>query len=412
MLYPSGASASMDYAVRRAVLTSINQTAGTIMSMRANELDHDLMETTAHYGAREEHAWWQGRVVSRSGQEGYLTLFDVGYGTVTGIFGANCRHNWFMHFGFRTYTDAQLEDMKNKTVTYNGQEMPYYDATQKQRAMERSVKSSKRELVALDEAMKNLPEDKQLDLKLQFQNRSVRLKQQEARLSDFCKQTGMKRDRFREQVFSTDTENGIKRWTKSTSAKAVWGKRKALTNSTARGIIKQKRGVEMHIDKFTPCLEDAKTGEIISTSFSLASKRELVRLNGWKFNWNDSSLDTSEIYKLTIKGDDIIQGLISISKRDGDKAMYINIVESAPHNIGTAKKYNGVGGHLYAIAAQKSVEAGYGGFLFMDAKNMELVEHYEKTLGAVLLGRPHPYRMFIDEETAHKLLEIYTLEGE
>ena len=85
--------------------------------------------------------------------------------------------------------------------------------------------------------MKNVPADQQLDLKLQFQNSSVKLKKLEARLSDFCKQTGMKRDRFREQVFSTDTENGIKRWTKSTSAKAVWGNRKALTKQAENDII-------------------------------------------------------------------------------------------------------------------------------------------------------------------------------
>ncbi|MBQ4087006.1 MAG: phage minor capsid protein [Clostridia bacterium] len=221
VLYPSGASASLDYAVRRAVLTSVNQTAGTIMDMKANEISHDLMETTAHYGARPEHAVWQGQVVSRSGQSGYLSLSDVGYGEVTGIFGANCRHNWFMYFGYRTYTDAQLEDMKNKTVTYGGKEMSVYDATQKQRGMERAVKKTKRELVGLDEAMKNLPAEQQMDLKVDFMNKSGFLKEQEAKLSNFCSQTGLKRDRFREQVFSTETENGIKRWTRSSSMKSV-----------------------------------------------------------------------------------------------------------------------------------------------------------------------------------------------
>ena len=46
----------------------------------------------------------------------------------------------------------------------------------------------------------------------------------------------------------------------------------------------------------------------------------------------------------------------------------------------------------------------------MDAKNKELVKHYSKTLGAVHLGRPHPYRMFIDEDNAERLLGIYTFE--
>lgn len=168
----------------------------------------------------------------------------------------------------------------------------------------------------------------------------------------------------------------------------------------------------MRIDKFTPCLENTKTGKIEKTMYKLAKKEELKKLQGWNFDWTDSSLDNSEIYKLTLKNDDVIQGLVAFSNFKRDRAIYIDIVESAPHNMGSNKKYNGVGGHLYAIAAQKSVEKGYGGFLFMDAKNAELVKHYSDTLGAVLIGRPHPYRMIIDEEAASKLLEIYTLEGE
>ncbi len=103
---------------------------------------------------------------------------------------------------------------------------------------------------------------------------------------------------------------------------------------------------------------------------------------------------------------------VAISDYKKDRAIYVDIAESAPHNLGKSKKYNGVGGHLFVIAAKVSVDKGYGGFIFMDAKNKELVSHYQETLGAVFLGRPHPYRMFIDEEQAEKLLKIYTLREE
>ena len=186
-----------------------------------------------------------------------------------------------------------------------------------------------------------------------------------------------------------------------------------MQNTDNGGIINNReQGVDMRIDKFTPCLEDAKTGETLSTSYSLVSKKELKNLKNCNFNWSDSSLDNANIYKLTLKDDPEIQGLVALTKFERDKAMYVNIVESAPHNLGKNKQYNGVGGHLYAIAAQKSLDSGYGGFIFMDAKNMDLVEHYRETLGATLLGHPHEYRMFIDEYNAQKLLEIYTLEEE
>ncbi len=239
ILYPSGAVANLDYAIRRSVLTGVNQTAAQIMNAKADELEHDLMITSAHYGARPEHTIWQGGVVSRSGKYGYLSLSDVGYGEVTGIFGANCKHTWYMYFGFSPYTKEMLEDMQNKTVTYNEQEIPMYDALQKQRYLERSVKKTKRELIGLDEAIKNTPAKDSLALKSEFQAGAVKLKRQEARLAEFCKQTGLKRDRFREQVFSAETENGIRGWTKSVSQKAVMANRSALTKQAERSIIKE-----------------------------------------------------------------------------------------------------------------------------------------------------------------------------
>lgn len=168
--------------------------------------------------------------------------------------------------------------------------------------------------------------------------------------------------------------------------------------------------LEIIIDKFTPCLEDAKTGDVLETIYSLADKSELKNLKGWNFNWLADDLKNAEIYKLQIKGSSDIQGLVALTRFERDKAVYVDIAESAPHNFGENKKYNGVGGHLFAIAAHRSKELGYGGFVFMDAKNKDLVEHYRNTLGATLLGMPHPYRMYIDEDAADKLLKIYTLE--
>lgn len=225
VLYPSGATASLDVAVRRAVLSGVGKTASTITEMKANEFEVDLMELSAHAGARPEHAVWQGRIVSRSGRAGYLSLSDIGYGEVTGFRGANCSHDWFMFFegaSERAYTDEELEAMKNATVTYNGEEMPEYKAREKQRAGERKIRSLKRELVCLDEGIKTSDDpDVIFELKQAFEKKAVKLKSKEAELADFCNQTGLKRDRFREHMFCAETENGIKAWTKSVSSKAV-----------------------------------------------------------------------------------------------------------------------------------------------------------------------------------------------
>lgn len=92
--------------------------------------------------------------------------------------------------------------------------------------------------------------------------------------------------------------------------------------------------------------------------------------------------------------------------------LFISTLPKAHRIILEKKQFEGVDGHLFAIAANESFKRWYNGFLFWDAKNIELVTYYQEKFGATLLGMPHPYRMFIDEENANKLLEIYTLKGE
>jgi len=72
----------------------------------------------------------------------------------------------------------------------------------------------------------------------------------------------------------------------------------------------------------------------------------------------------------------------------------------------------GVGGHLFAIAIKLSYMNGFNGFIYFDAKNMDLVKHYEEILGASHIGGFHEYRMTVEIEQAQNILDEYTLEGE
>lgn len=416
VLYPSGRRDRVDVAVRRAVLTGVSQTCGELQLRQLDDMMWDVVDTTAHMGARASHAVWQGGRFSYKGRNKNYPDFEeaTGYGTAGGLMGVNCRHNFYpaVDGSPRMYSQAQLDEWKNHKVTYNGTEYSDREALDMQRAYERGIRATKRKLSGLDEGIKAAKDEGvKKELSDAFAKAGLKLKNQEAALSDFLNQTDFKREHDRTQVlgFDRSLSGKAKAAVKKESMSTYMG---SLTKNSGGGIINLNRGADMRIDKFTPCLENVKTGKIEQTSYKLATKEELRKLKNWNFNWADSSLDDTEIYKLTLANDDNIQGLISISDFKRDRAVYINIVESAPHNLGKNKQYNGVGGHLYAIAAKKSVEKGYGGFLFMDAKNIELVEHYRNTLGAVLIGRPHPYRMVIDEEASNKLLKIYTLEGE
>lgn len=172
--------------------------------------------------------------------------------------------------------------------------------------------------------------------------------------------------------------------------------------------------INVLIDKLTPCLEDAATGKQLQTVFSVAKTNELLDLQsrGWNFDWHRESINPKEnVYKLTLRGDTEIQGLTATEVKKN--AVYVALAESAPHNMGNQKKYAGVGGHLFAIAVKLSNALGFGGYIYMDAKNLELAAHYKDKLGVQqLYTRIHEYRMEVPEENAQKVLRKYTLEGD
>lgn len=154
--YSTGYSCGIDVAVRRALLTGLNQMATEHALEVGNILETDLVEVTAHSGARPSHAIWQGKVYKLHGRTSqYPNLAEAtGYGSVSGLKGANCRHSFFPYVeGMpRTYSDEQLMVIDPPPFSYKGKVYTRYEATQKQRAYERRIRALKRELVAYDAA--------------------------------------------------------------------------------------------------------------------------------------------------------------------------------------------------------------------------------------------------------------------
>lgn len=160
--------------------------------------------------------------------------------------------------------------------------------------------------------------------------------------------------------------------------------------------------VDILIDEFTDCLVERDTGEQKETEYRLRSTPIKPRDHkGWKFNWCMTEKAGYSIYELFLMDDDTVQGRIAL-RIDGGVAD-VDIVETAPHNYGHNGKYQGVGGHLFAIACQISREAGCEGFVAFTAKS-DLIEYYKKVLNArVARGQ----RMYIDGEAADILIEKY-----
>ena len=213
----------LDVAIRRNVMTSVNQTAGRITVMHAADLGAEFYETSAHPGARPTHAEWQGQVFQISGSSrGYPNFYDAtGYGEVDGLCGVNCRHSFypfFPEYSERAYSDEKLQEYADQSVEYNGARYSYYESSQIQRKLERSIRESKRILTGID-AARDAAEDDATRERLSdgFEAESVKLKEKEAKLKDFLKQTGRgaESDRVRVPGFN-----------KAISQKAVWAAKK------------------------------------------------------------------------------------------------------------------------------------------------------------------------------------------
>lgn len=150
----------VDVAVRRAVMTGITQISSKRSELAAEDFGTQYMEVSAHRGARdidgpkgwENHKRWQGKVYSMRTGDKYPNIYSVcGYGDVAGLCGANCRHMVFPFidgFSERTYTDEQLANIDREPFEYQGKQYNAYQATQKQRQIERALRNIKRRVIA------------------------------------------------------------------------------------------------------------------------------------------------------------------------------------------------------------------------------------------------------------------------
>lgn len=182
---------TIESAVRMNILTSVNQTAANQTLSNCEELDCDLVETSAYIGARPEHEDWQGQIFSRSGNNKKYRPFSVcELGSVTGICGINCKHSFYPYFeGMENhYTEKELDEMADEKVVFNEKEMTRYEGEQQLRGIERNIRHWKRQ--ALTEEAAGVDSTRA--------RRKIGEWQETAR--NFTKQTGIARDSAREYV--------------------------------------------------------------------------------------------------------------------------------------------------------------------------------------------------------------------
>lgn len=296
--YPSGHCDTIETATLRAVRTGISQATGAIQMARMEEMDWDIILTSAHVGARSgdggqnpsNHLWWQGQFFSRTGRTQGLPLFEesTGYGTVTGLCGANCRHSFGPGDGVNN--PYALDE-----ITY-ADNVKTEKLQQRQRELERRIRKTKREVMALKTAVDNASDEKlKLELDQDYQRKAALLQKQNQAYNDFCKQNNLKPLQDRIQ---------IAKWDRQQAAAARGAAQRYESNSNSRNMANGQRRSPLYN------LNNNEINSVLNDADALGVPKEILEFNaGAQTGFSD------RYEKIYIRGD-ILPDLNSSNLRD------------------------------------------------------------------------------------------------
>ena len=245
--YASGRRDRIDVAVRRAILTGVSQLTSSITEQNMKELDTDYAEVDWHLGARntgigfENHQSWQGKVYSKSQLK---TI--CGFGDMLGLHGINCRHIIFPFIpgiSKRKYTDEWLEEQnrkENEKKDYKGKEFDTYEASQRQRLLERTIRKYKQDIKLLERA----EADKDI-----ITLKRAKLKAVEREYVDFSKAMGLKQqgERLRvSNVYNSSEKSPLNTNIKYKDVTSEWKKVKENEAKDVKDLAEWKHNGEVY----------------------------------------------------------------------------------------------------------------------------------------------------------------------
>ena len=196
----SGRAWTAEAYVNMDIRTTVHNTY--IQSIKTRQADYgsDVFQVSAHAGARPLCYPYQGKLYSWGASGGVITLGDgkqykfepigvTSYGEAAGLFGINCGHSPYPMIA--GVSEPVKEDIQSKEE--NDKE---YEESQKQRALERSIRQAKRNVEMLGDLATEADKQKIADA--------------QARMRQFIKETGRTRRYDREQIVTQRGTQGGK----------------------------------------------------------------------------------------------------------------------------------------------------------------------------------------------------------
>ena len=366
--YASGVHTSIEAAVRRNIMGGLG-----LMQEQISEHNHDALgcdgwEISAHMGSAPDHEPYQGR------QYDDKTYTNLNNSLLRRIGTLNCGHAAspiILGVNEPQYTPQELEQMRQENeagVTFDGKHYTLYEATQRQRKIERSIRNQKRKIL-IDE---KLGDQGKLETD---QIRLVRLRQEYGR---FSKGVGLRTQYERAEV-----------------AGFTWEKGKATEKVARESRLGSKQPAKAYSDGGNTIQWPSKSGGISKEDFqdlrAYAESRGIY-LQGFK----NSDVHTD----LAMEVVDDVEKMFSKypELRGTDKKPFTLLLDRNMRSIDFAEVRDGAP-HIMHINADA----------YRD-KNC-LRREYEKLSNEGWFVRGSSYRSVVYHEVGHMVSDIYGIDG-
>lgn len=150
--YASGVHTSLEAAVRRNIMGGLGLMNEQILQQNHDDLGCDGWEISAHGGSAPDHEDIQGKqysdkefeAINNSPNRRRIGTLNCGHSAMPIILGVNSPQ----------YTDEELEEFRRQNaegIDFEGKHYTLYEATQRQRSLERSIRKTKRKIL-IDES--------------------------------------------------------------------------------------------------------------------------------------------------------------------------------------------------------------------------------------------------------------------
>lgn len=173
-----GRNRSIESVVRQELRYRVNECSRSNLKMVGKNLNTDGWQINITSNCRPTHQAINGKIFTNEQWDKYEHL----------IHDYNCNHIATPIFMFENdkYSQEEIDNANNKTVNYKGEKISYYDATQKQRALERAIRNAKKECIIADKT------------NFGISNAKLNLSAVQSNMRNFINETGLSRNYSRE----------------------------------------------------------------------------------------------------------------------------------------------------------------------------------------------------------------------